>query len=137
MERSKIRDHSIRLRGLPRIPLGSMRATIRLRREPSAEHLDLAVERHEAGLDRELGLTFLHLLAEFGERGAMRFGLDLRVCDLRFAIRDLRGTAVAMIDRDHLRNVMQLNRSREIVPERLLPVLEGRRDHPDGSARKD
>ena len=29
-----------------------------------ADHLDRTIERHQTGLDRELGLTFAYLLAE-------------------------------------------------------------------------
>ena len=52
------------------------------------------------------------------------------------AIGDLGRAAVAVIHRDHFRDVMQLDRGGEIVPERRRPGLERGRDHADGSAGK-
>ena len=43
----------------------------------SAQHFDLAVERHQAGLDGKLGLPLADLLAEFRERRPVRLGLHL------------------------------------------------------------
>ena len=45
----------------------------------SAEHLHLAVKRHEAGLHAELRVTLADLLAEFRERRLVRLGFRLRV----------------------------------------------------------
>src|SRR5262245_9049093 len=70
-----------------------------------AEHLYRAVERHEADLDRELGLAFVHLLAELHQRRPVGFGLDLRISHLRLAVCNLRGSAITMIDGDDFRNV--------------------------------
>ena len=50
------------------------------------------------------------LLAEFGQSRLVRFGLDLRICDFILAISDLGGAAIAMIDRNHLFDVVQLDR---------------------------
>src|SRR5215471_15727302 len=74
----------------------------------STEHLERSVERHEARLDHERRLARGHLLAEFGQRFAMGFGLDLRIGDARCAIGDTGRTAVAVIDRDQLRDMVQL-----------------------------
>ena len=42
-----------------------------------AENLHPTIDRHKASLDRESGLAFVHLFAEFGECGAMRFEVML------------------------------------------------------------
>ena len=65
----------------------------------SGEYLHRAVDRHQAGLHTELRVAFSDLLAKFRKRRLMRFGFDLRVCDLGLAIRDLGSTAIAMVDR--------------------------------------
>src|SRR5687768_1061541 len=92
----------------------------------SAEHLHLAVERHQAGLDAELRVAPGDFLAEPCERGRMGLGLDLRGGHLGCTVGDLGRAAVAMIDGDHLLDVVQLNRGAEIVVEGLVPALEGR-----------
>jgi hypothetical protein len=72
----------------------------------SAEHLHLAVERHQAGFHAELRVALPDLLAELRERGLVRFGLHLRVCHLGLAISDLSGPAIAMVDCDDFLDVM-------------------------------
>ena len=99
-----------------------------------AEHLDLAVERHQTGLHRHHGVMLLHLPAEFQQHRAMGLGLELRSGNTGGTVGDLGGAAIAMVEGDDLGDVVQLNRRGEIVKERLAPVLEGRRDHTDGGA---
>ncbi len=103
----------------------------------SAEHLHLAVERHQAGFHAELRVAQPDLLAELRERGLVRFGLRLRVCHLGLAISDPGSAAIAMVDCDDLLDVMQLNRRAEIVPKCLVPVLERGRDDADRRAGND
>src|SRR5262245_22886994 len=76
-------------------------------------------------------MTLADLLAELGKRGPVRLGLDLRVGNAGLAIGDLGGAAIAMVDRDHPLDAVQLDCRSEIVPERLVPILERRRHHPD------
>ena len=52
------------------------------------------------------------------------------------AVGDLGRAAIAVIDRDHLLDVVQLDRGREIVPERLVPVLERRATTPIAAPAK-
>src|SRR6516162_2585233 len=82
-------------------------------------------------------MTFGDRCAEFGERLAMRFGLNLASGDAGGAIGDLRRTAIAVIDRDQPFDVMELHRSGEIVPERRSPRLELWRDDRDCRAGND
>src|SRR5262249_47854159 len=103
----------------------------------SAEHLHLAVKRHEADLHPELRMTLADLLAEFRERCPVGLGFRLRGCDLRLAIGDLGGAAIAMVDRDDPLDVVQLNGGGEIVPKCLVPLLERRGDHADRRAGDD
>ena len=42
-------------------------------------------------------MTRIDLLAELGQRGAVRFGLDLRIGDLVRAISNLGGATIAVI----------------------------------------
>src|SRR6202041_3193422 len=53
------------------------------------------------------------------------------------AIGDLGGAAIAMIDRDQALDVVELDRDREIVPERLVPIGEFWRDRADRRASDD
>ena len=50
------------------------------------EHLDLAVDRHQAGFDLKRRMVLAHLLAEFRHGGPVRLGLDLLVGHLFGAI---------------------------------------------------
>ena len=81
-----------------------------------AEHLDRAVEGHKAGLDSELGMVLYDRFAELGQDLAMGLGLDLGIGDAVVAISNPGGAAVAVDDRDHLAEVMQLHRGCEVVP---------------------
>jgi hypothetical protein len=78
--------------------------------------------------------VFGHLFAEFQQRSFVGFGFDLRLSHFLCAIGDLGRAAVAMIHRDHFRNVVQFDRGRKIIPERRCPCLEHRRDHADQGA---
>jgi len=55
----------------------------------------------------------------------------------RIAVSDLGGAAVAVIDRDHLRHVVKLDRGGEVVPIRLAPILERLGDDTDRGAGDD
>src|SRR6516164_9143411 len=79
----------------------------RIENAGSAEHLERAVERHQAGLDRELGVALADRLAKFRERPAVGLGLGRRIGDARRAIGDPCRTAIAMIDRDQLGDAVQ------------------------------
>src|ERR1044072_4148191 len=67
----------------------------------------------------------------------MRLGLDGARRDLVLAIGDLGGTALAMIDREHALDLVQLDRGGEVVPERLVPILERLGDDGDRGPRDD
>ena len=64
----------------------------------------------------------------------MRLGFGVLRGDRRLAISDLGGAAVAVIDRDDLLDVVQLDCGREVVPERLVPILERLSDDADCGA---
>src|SRR6516164_551780 len=80
----------------------------RIENARSAEHLQRAVERHQAGLDRELGVALADGLAKFRQRLAVGLGLGRRVGDARHTIGDPCRTAIAVIDRDQLGDMVQL-----------------------------
>src|SRR5215475_2328650 len=67
----------------------------------------------------------------------MRFRFDLRGGNLGLSVCNLGSAAVAMIDRNDLRYPVKLNRGRKVVPEGLVPVLEGGRYHADCGAGND
>src|SRR5262249_49920745 len=75
--------------------------------------------------------------AKFAKCCPMRVGLGLGGGDLGLTVGNPGGTAIAVIDRNHFLDTVQLNRRTEIVPERLMPVLKGRSDDADGRTRDD
>src|SRR5262249_36416300 len=76
-------------------------------------------------------MPLFDLLAELRERGSVRLRFRLWGCNAGFPIGDPSSSAIAVIDRDHPLDAVQLNGGGEIVPKRLVPVLERRRDHAD------
>jgi len=62
----------------------------------------------------------------------MSGGFGRGVGNLGIAISDLGGTAVTVVHHDHFLDVVQLNRRAQVLPERLVPFLEGRRHNTDG-----
>src|SRR5215831_19970972 len=64
----------------------------------------------------------------------MGLGLGIAVGDGRLSVSDLRGATVTMVDGDDLADAVQLDRGSQVVPERLVPVLEGGCDDTDGGA---
>src|SRR5262249_9099782 len=76
-------------------------------------------------------MPLFDLLAELRERGSVRLRFRLCGCNAGFPIGDPSSSAIAVIDRDHPLDAVQLNGGGEIVPKRLVPVLERRRDHAD------
>src|SRR5215471_14851896 len=65
----------------------------------------------------------------------MGLRLGVAIGDGRLSVSDLRGATVTMVDRDDLADTVQLDRGSQVVPERLVPVLEGGCDDADGRAR--
>src|SRR5262245_171594 len=99
-------------------------------------HLQIAVERHQAGLDRQLGLVLGGLAAELGKHLAMRRILDLGRGGALVAVGDAAGPAIAMIDGDDLLDVVKLHGGAEVVPERPVPRVELRATTPIAAPAK-
>ncbi len=64
-------------------------------------------------------------------------GLGLRITrrNGRVTVGDLGTTAITMVQHDHGRDIVQLDRRREVVPKGLVPAAELRSDCPDGGSR--
>src|SRR5690242_11537865 len=82
-------------------------------------------------------MVLTDFLAELRERLAVGLGLARRIRDRRLAIGDFRSAAVTMVDRDNLADLVQFDRRGEIVPERLVPIGESRRNDADRGAGDD
>src|SRR3954471_24410675 len=74
------------------------------------------------------------LAAEFGGGLAVGFRLRRGIDHRSIPVGDFCSAAVAVIDDDDLLDAVQLDRGAEIVPERLVPVLERGRHDADGCA---
>src|SRR4051794_20846853 len=108
-----------------------------LHHPPSGDDFDRPVDRHDAGIDAELGLA----LADLGPEGVQRLGVALgleRLVGLDAGtIGDLRRAAIAVREADDAVDIVKLHGNREILPECLLPLGKFRRHHADRPARDD
>jgi len=92
-------------------------------------HLECAVEGHQSRFDAQLRMASSELLAKLGQRVPVGLRLGSGVGDGRLTVGNLCGATVTMVDHNDLVDAVQLNRGPQVVPERLMPILErGRHD---------
>ncbi len=68
------------------------------------------------------------LLTKLGQRFPMGSGLGGGIGDRRRTVGNLCGATISMVDRDDGGDSVQFDGGAQVVPERVVPVLESGRD---------